>query len=298
MSHNKHYACLVCGSERVAPLGKFYAAKGLVKCRSCGFVFMERIPTAEELQAHYSQYAYSGEGYLSPWTVKSYNVLLDEFERYRSNGRLLDVGCGRGWFLREAAKRGWEVYGTEYSETAVRLCEADGIRMKLGKLDPSSFNGMKFDVVTSFEVIEHISDPVDEMTKIRSLLRDGGLFYCTTPNFNSVMRYYLGTRYNVIEYPEHLSYYTPATIHRLMKRCGFTKRRVVTTGISLTRMQASSTSTSIDPSASTSADEALREQVNTKWYMALAKRAANSLFTLTGSGMTIKAYYEKSKHTS
>ncbi|MCH8330091.1 MAG: hypothetical protein IH946_01715, partial [Bacteroidetes bacterium] len=74
----------------------------MIKCKDCGFVFMEKIPTLEELNAHYENYSYDSEGYLSPLTIKSYNLLLDEFEKYRKTNKLLDVGCGRGWFLQEA----------------------------------------------------------------------------------------------------------------------------------------------------------------------------------------------------
>lgn len=123
----KHTKCLICNSENIKKIPTYYENKGLIKCKKCGFVFMEQIPTAQELDTYYKSYSYSGEQYLSPLTILSYNLLLDEFEKYRKTNKILDVGCGRGYFLKEAKKRGWEIYGTEYSDKAIELCTNAGI---------------------------------------------------------------------------------------------------------------------------------------------------------------------------
>lgn len=290
---DKHTECLVCGGADLAPLRGYYERHGLVRCRSCGFVFMERIPTAAELDEHYAVYAYGGEAELGPETRTSYGKMLDEFEIYRKTNRILDVGCGRGWFLNEAKARGWEVYGTEFSAKAVELCEANGIRMQQGVLDPSAFELKDFDVITSIEVIEHINNPHEELSKISSLMRKGGLFYCTTPNFNSVMRYYLKADYNVIEYPEHLSYYTKATLTRAVEQHGLKLKEFRSTGISLARLRASQTTGAEQQKPKVNADDALRQQIAKKWYLALAKRTVNAALTATNTGLTLKGYYVK-----
>jgi 2-polyprenyl-3-methyl-5-hydroxy-6-metoxy-1,4-benzoquinol methylase len=171
---------------------KKFSRHGLMQCRHCRFVFMGRIPSVEELKTYYSQYSYSGERvhFISRHTLKSYNQLLDEWKPYRKTNRLLDSGCGLGWFLSVARERGWEVYGTEFSQAAVSICSEKGIHMKEGALSVSMFEENYFDVITSFEVMEHLNNPHVELRAISRLLRPGGLFYCTTPNFNSAMRYY------------------------------------------------------------------------------------------------------------
>lgn len=289
----KHSHCLVCKSKNIRPLAGYYQEKGLVKCADCRFVFMERIPSVEELEAHYSSYAYEAEGYLSPITIKSYNILLDEFEPYRKTGKLLDVGCGRGWFLIEAKKRGWEVFGTEYSDKAIELCRNQGINMKQGAIDASSFELGTFDVITSFEVIEHINNPHEDLAHINNLLRFGGLFYCTTPNFNSLMRYYLKHEYNVIEYPEHLSYYTKSTLNKVAKMHSLTPVKFLTTGISITRFKTSKNLSNETLIAEHSSDEVLRKNIESKGYLQLAKKLANGLLTATNTGLTLKGYFEK-----
>ncbi len=293
MSYNKHLTCLVCAGQRFQPLSGYYEPCGLVKCESCGFVFMEKIPTAEELGAHYSSYSYTGDAYLSPLTIKSYNALLDEFEKYRKTNKLLDIGCGRGWFLETARSRGWEVYGTEYSEAAVQLCQTHGIHMIQGQLNSATFANDEFDVITSFEVIEHINNPREEIAFIHKFLRKGGLFYCTTPNFNSALRYYLKSGYNIINYPEHLSYYTKSTLNKLLEQNGFKNIKFLSTGISLTRINLSKKISNEPVIASDNADEKLRKNIDSKWYLKIAKNLANSFLTTFNLGLTLKGYYRK-----
>lgn len=288
-----HSNCLICNSKELKPLKGYYDKHSLVKCKKCSFVFIEKIPSLEELNKHYSSYSYSSEGYLSPLTINSYNTLLDEFEKYRKTNRLLDVGCGRGWFLEEARKRGWEVYGTEYSDVAVELCEKKGINMKKGQLNPDSFALKEFDVITSFEVIEHINNPNEELNNIQTLLRKGGLFYCTTPNFNSLLRYYLKAEYNVIGYPEHLSYYTKRTLINVAERHHLKKIKFLSTGISITRIKTSKKTSTEKLISKESSDEKLRENINKKWYLGVAKNVINSALTLSKTGMSLKGYFVK-----
>ncbi|MDX2172642.1 MAG: class I SAM-dependent methyltransferase [Bacteroidota bacterium] len=254
---------------------------------------MEKIPSSQQLKDYYTSYSYAIEEVLPASTIKSYNILLDEFEKYKKTNKILDVGCGRGWFLLEAKKRGWRVYGTEYSQTAVKRCRENGIEMKEGELDLALFDEKDFDIITSFEVIEHINNPHKELKLIYDLLRIGGLFYCTTPNFNSLMRYYLKDKYNIIEYPEHLSYYTKSTLNKVVNENGLKPIKFLSTGISISRIQASKKIPSKADSSNQSSDEILRTKINEKWYLKFAKKLINSFFTITNLGLTLKGYYIK-----
>lgn len=286
----EHTHCLISQSGRLKPL-RGYEKNFLVKS-PVGFVFCSRIPTDEELLEHYNT-IYPRNDYLSPITVKRYNELLDDFEPYRKTGRLLDVGCGIGYFLIEAKKRGWDVYGTEYTDNAIQICNAAGIKTKQGKLDSSWYEKDSFDIITSFEVIEHINNPLEEIKNIHQVLRKGGLFYFTTPNFNSVERFILKGEYNVIDYPEHLAYYTKKTINYLLTRNGFKKRRLQTTGISFTRIKTSLNKKNVDFMTSDSADEKLRAGFEKNPGMQLVKKMLNGVLTVLGVGASLKGWYIK-----
>ena len=95
--------------------------------------------------------------------------------------------------------------------------------MYAGILKPGDIVEGDFDVIVSSETIEHINNPRQEISNIHQLLRKGGLLYVTTPNFNSYVRRFTKAQYDIIKYPEHLSYYTKKTLNKLLKQTGFKK---------------------------------------------------------------------------
>lgn len=291
----KNNRCLICESDKLNKIYGYYKKHKLVRCGNCSFVFIESVPTEKELTEYYeTNYNYdSEERYYSPLTKKSYHKKLDEFESYRQNNNILDIGCGRGWFLREAKKREWNVYGTEYSENAIAKRRKEGLDVKQGKLSPYMFEEGFFDVVTSFEVMEHINNPREEMFAIHHLLRPGGLFYFTTPNFNSILRYYLKDELDIINYPEHLSYYTKKSFEYLASETGFKPVKFMTTGFSITRFKRSKNISDEEYVGKNSSDEKLREKINDHWYLGIAKNMINKLLTFLGLGFTLKGYLEK-----
>lgn len=290
----KHTKCILCESNQLAPI-KGYEKHDLVRCKRCSMVFIATIPSEEELASFYSTYAYSEDKWISPITIKRYHELLDSMEAYRDSGNILDVGCGAGYFLAVAKERGWNVYGTEYSPAAVSLCEKKGITMSQGPLEASTFEGLSFDVITSFEVLEHIHEAHTDLNLIQKKLRDGGLFYATTPNFNSLNRFQQKADYNVIGYPEHLSYYTRKTLKKLVRKHGLRVLRCTTSGYNFTRRaQGSDDKKEIKIGAANAPDEKVRERTENRTLWKVAKRIANAVFSLSGTGSTLKIWAEKS----
>ena len=288
---NYHKACLVCDSETLVKKGEYLDGQ-MVQCKKCAFVFAKPIPTMEELIEHYE--GYGRNDYLSPITIKRYHEILDSFEPYRKTGNLIDVGCGIGYFAEVARERGWNVHGTEYTDEAIEICKGKGIDMLQGKLDPSNYPEGHFDIVTSFEVIEHINNSQEEMRNFNKILRMGGAAYITTPNFNSLSRMLSGPDWVVVGYPEHLSYYTPKTLNLLLNNSGFKKEVVEATGFSISRHKISQKTTEattyIDPNSD---DEKLRGKMETIWYWKLVKKLVNGTLTFFGIGDAIKVLYIK-----
>ena len=281
---------MVCKGVNLKPLAGF-EKHHLTKCSSCGFVFCKPIPTQDELNEVYE--GYGRNDYLSDLTIQAYERVLDSFEPYRKTNKLIDVGCGIGYFLEVAKRRGWEVYGTEFTEEAVKICEEKGAKMELGVLNPSNYESESFDVVCSFEVIEHINNPLEELSSFNQILRKGGLVYCTTPNFNAVERFQLGAEWNVLTYPEHLSYYTPKTLTRVFKETGFNTKKVLATGVSVTRIKKSKGTSNQAIVSATSDDEKLRNQIAGNPLLGIAKDIINWKLTLFGVGNSLKGWFVK-----
>jgi 2-polyprenyl-3-methyl-5-hydroxy-6-metoxy-1,4-benzoquinol methylase len=278
-------ACTVCGGRRLVPL-RAYRRAHLVRCRGCGLVFADKRPSDARLAAHYG--SYSRADYDSPITRKRYGELLGSFERYRQTNRILDVGCGIGFFLEEAQRRGWEAHGSELEERAVEIVRAKGLNCAQAPIRPDTFEPDSFDVVTAFEVVEHVSDPLAEASAIAAALRPGGLLYLTTPNFGSLSRRLLRGRWSVVGYPEHLTYFTPSTLSSWLARFGFVRVELTTTGISLARLRRGLPAVG----SKRGSDEQLREQIEDSRLLQVAKRTAEAVLGATRTGDTTKARFE------
>lgn len=281
--------CPICKNTKIHLL-PIYERAHLAQCNSCGFVFSILIPEQKELVAHYTHYPRGGD--LSPITIKRYNELLDKFESFRKTNKLLDYGCSNGQFLEIAAKRGWEIYGLEFAGECFDNCARKGIKVFLLDNLPQELFREEFDIITSFEVIEHINNPCDKIQLIRKMLRKNGLFYFTTPNFNSLSRRFLKGKWNVIGYPEHLSYYTPKTIHQLLYNNEFRKHSLITSGISLERFNKSMKQNDEVPNG-INTDELLRQKTESKLIYAIAKKVINFLLNILSAGDSIKGFYIK-----
>jgi len=293
--YSQQIKCPVSGSEDLEIMPG-YEHDYLVKSKPLGFVFCSRIPSEQELLVHYEKY--NRNEYYSPVTRIRYRELLGEFEPFRKTNKILDMGCGTGFFLEEAKAKGWEVYGTELSESAIKICETKGITMQKISLSGGIFNDGMFDVITSFEVVEHINNPLEMVKDIHKVSRKGGLVYLTTPNFNAVERYILKNKYSIIEYPEHLVYFTAKTLNYLFTKNGFRAKKIKTTGISFSRLKLTLTKDrNIENNeifmSEKSTDEIIRNKTQSNIVFRILLKIANGLLDFFKVGNSLKAWFIK-----
>lgn len=277
--------CLLCNSNNLVVLEDF-KKDHLCKCRDCGFVFAQKIPSMQELLDEYAKYPRNDE--ISPITIRRYPYLLKLFEKYRENNTIIDVGAGDGHFIETAKIAGWEAYATEFDDRAVELCRQKGVHVEQGKLDASKYPSAFFDVIFSSEVLEHINNPVEEIRNFNKILRKGGVVYITTPNLNSLSFRFLKHKWNIFHYPEHLCYYTPKTLEKLFTDNGFRKVMIQTTGFSPSRFRHSLGQSNINND-----DERLRVKTENRVFWKFIKKAANAFFNFTKSGDAMKGMFVK-----
>jgi 2-polyprenyl-3-methyl-5-hydroxy-6-metoxy-1,4-benzoquinol methylase len=255
------------------------------------------IPSTEELQEYYDEYPTYET--LSPLTLQRYNEILDKLEKYRKTNNLLETGCGFGYFLDEARKRNWNIYGTEFSTKAIETCRKKNIFIgeSVGAITAQVKDN--FDAIVSLEVIEHLTDPDEEVKQYSTALRQGGIVYITTPNFNSLSRKLLRTHWNVLIYPEHLHYFTVSTMHRMMHKHGFKKIFSSSSGISLGRLiytlrskkaEALNVPNNYDYNER---DRQLRDSIEGNFLLRPLKYIINSLLSIFRSGDALKILYIK-----
>lgn len=290
MPLQKHNKCPNCAHAQLEELEN-YTNHHLVQCKSCGFIFASIIPDSALMEAFYND-NYDRTSYFSPITKIRYEQLLDSWESYRKTNKLLDIGCGNGFFLQVAKEKGWDVYGVEVSESASEICRNKGLNVFTGIVDEFKQEN-DFDIIVSIEVIEHLSFPRSFVEAAYQLLRKGGLFYMTTPNFNAVLRYRLKEQYDVIDFPNHVSYFTPTTLDQLLTESGFSKKSIKTTGYSVTRRRTSKGQSNQEYVSETSDDEMLRHRIEHNAFLRIMKGSTNSILNTFKIGDSIKALYEK-----
>ncbi|MEK6303082.1 MAG: class I SAM-dependent methyltransferase [Acidobacteriota bacterium] len=284
-------ACTVASSEFVL---EGYEGIRLMRCGSCHLVFHNAFTDETELREYYDEY-YDGENLaFSPITDRRFGELLRSFESYRQSHNILDVGCGSGHFLKVAIEMRWTGYGTEIASSAFDQLSKLGIKSFCGKLESANYAAEFFDVVYCSEVIEHLPDPTALLREIARVVRPGGLLYLTTPNFNSLSRRLLGSKWRVIG-KEHICYFTPASLAGAIREAGFRKVAVKTRNIDPNEIKKAFSRNPVEVGIGfqTATTEALRHQLETRPALKLAKSAANVVLRTTGTGDTIVARAER-----
>jgi len=217
----------------------------VVDCQECGFVHILPLPPAQELERIYRDEYFSRvkPDFIrsvhedSEWWNVVYDERLDVFEALRSGTtkRLLDVGCGPGFFLKRGAQKGWRCLGVEPSKKAAAYARGLGLNVINGFFDGPTMleEGLVFDAAHISEVLEHVADPLTVLEDVYELLDEGGVVCAVAPNDFSPVQKVLGERLGYKPYwisvPHHINYFSFDSMQALLIKAGFSIARVSAT---------------------------------------------------------------------
>jgi len=230
-------ACAICSSVTT---DQRYVKSGYAigQCRQCGLVYANpRAPEAKILSRYSADYfwkeylpslgVHNGAFDLAQFDAR-YAVMLQMMGVEAPGRRLLEVGCGAGFFLKAAERAGWQVDGIELSEEASRFAiERLGLRVRRERAEEAPIEPGSFHVAAMFDVIEHLFAPRSVLTAIARALVSGGALVVSTPNIHSASRVLLGRDWAVLSPLEHVYYFSENSLKRLLEVSGFTDVRFV-----------------------------------------------------------------------
>lgn len=204
----------------------------IVRCKTCDLLFVSPRISSEKIIENYTGKSYferedSVTGYKNylqdrDLHVSFFQTQLRELENLGSKGTLLDVGCAGGFLIEEAGKRGWKAEGVELSSFASDYARNTlGLKVTTCDLRSAAFAPDSFQVVVMDDVIEHFEDPLIEAKEVWRILKPGGIYMLHTPNAASLWRLFMGSRWIHLKPDEHLFYFAPKTITRLLEKAGF-----------------------------------------------------------------------------
>jgi len=246
--------CIVC--DRAEPFPTFYERGEfrLVRCPGCSLVFQHPQPSRAamaRLYYHDEEFTRMLEGELRPTTVA---LAESKFELLAGAGvhppgSALDVGASTGAWVQRAAQAGWDAVGVELGDASASAARARGLDVRTGTLEQAApaLAGRRFDLITFWDVLEHVPDPLAELERAGAMLADGGVLAVTLPNVDGwyprVTRQLLARRTGVWEYPElpaHLFDFAPSTLRALTARAGLVVQRIHTVPTPFTYYRATS----------------------------------------------------------
>ena len=235
----EHTACAICDGDSSTNL---HVKNGyaIVQCQHCGLVYVNPRISPASVPDLYSKEYFSYNSYMNRSTgvvneqeiLRKVNeiensYLFNEVVRICNPGRILEVGCAEGTFLKALQKRGWTACGVEVSDWAASYARDElGLQVLTGTLEEADLPENYFDMIYMGDVLEHLYNPRDALVHVGKKLKNGGFFLANTPNIIGLSHRILGSGWRAIAPERHLYYFSPKTAKTLVESVGL---RVVST---------------------------------------------------------------------
>ncbi len=219
-------ACPVCEAEGTHIYNKdgFHIAR----CAECKTLFVENPPrdTSFVYDAGYFFGSAHGGGYGSYDAEKetmrrTFEQCLDMIAEHKQGGSLFDVGAATGYFLAIARERGYQVSGIDISPAATEEAKKKGIDVATGTFETIHYPENAFNVVTMFDVLEHVPSPRSLLAHAQSILKTGGIVMGSTPDSGSINARLMGKRWHMLFPPEHLVLMNDRSLRLALAKEGF-----------------------------------------------------------------------------
>lgn len=202
-------------------------------CLACSAVYLDPAPDQKTLSSAYDE-SYYGDS--DSKFIKPVELVIDYFRAGRARkvakllpekGRILDVGCGNGGFLKQLARKGFDCYGIELEgRAAARAKAVANIKVSEGAIEDGHFDGEQFDAITLWHVFEHLREPKSTMESVAKMLKPDGHLYISLPNIDSWQALIFKGDWFHHDPPRHLFYLGPNALTREARRLGLRRESI------------------------------------------------------------------------
>jgi len=215
--------CPVCGTP---PERGLFVKDGFrhVKCSTCGLIYVSLVLKDEVMDKYWrEELAWSGVLTSSPQMELDrlkFKYGLDLVADRLDGRRLLDVGSGPGGFVRLADELDWDATALELNETSSRQLAAEGYKVIVKHLELSDLGSEGFDLISFWEVLEHLKNPAEVLASAKRLLAPGGLILIMVPNAGSLVTRLLHEKSNTFGGHSHLNHFNAESLTLLCQNAG------------------------------------------------------------------------------
>jgi len=227
--------CIACGADQFGGARLDQENRSLRTCAGCGTSETVPKPDPATLEAQYSEAYYGPDNVKFVPAVEAFVAWMTQKRAARvhalmgGQGRILEIGCGRGLLLHQLAQLGHECHGIERSTLAARrAAQTEGLRIYTQPLEECHFTGQQFDAVILWHVLEHLDHPQATLALISRLLKPGGLLYLEVPNLTSLQSCATGKNWFHLDLEHHLYHFSPDGLRRLLLSSGFQVEKTTT----------------------------------------------------------------------
>lgn len=231
LNYLENTPCILCGNNKYAQKYSQYYSR-IVRCKECGLIY-----TNPRLKSKYLKELYSKEYFQNDHSsrlgysdylqdqkniIRTFDKRLKTIETFIRPGKVLDVGCATGFFMQSAKMRGWKAEGVEISKYAASYAKKNfGFKVYVGDILKIDLPSNTYDLITLWDVIEHVSNPIEVIQVLKRSLKKNGLLVFSTPDVGSLPAKL--TKHKWIGYKlsdEHLTYFSKKTAALLLKKSG------------------------------------------------------------------------------
>ena len=230
--------CPVCGSKNCQGRYEKWGYK-IFRCIDCTHVFVDAEIPKKELERIYKKKYFerggkyrknkSGENIVPDTQAPNYNNRIKLLQRFKDKGKLLDVGCAEGFFLK-TAENIYDVEGIEISKHA-SVCARNSLKLNVKEATLQNFKtNTRYDIITLWDVIEHLHNPIQQLRIINELLKKEGVLVISTGDISSLSAKISGKKWHLMTPPQHLQFFSKKSLINAIERSGFSIEKILYRG--------------------------------------------------------------------